>query len=48
VYLCPPPSDRVVQLYPLAPGSLFIAFYNNSQGHGGDILTTLHGGEINE
>jgi hypothetical protein len=35
------PSDRVAQLYPQAPGSLFIAFYD-SQGDGGGILTCLH------
>jgi hypothetical protein len=35
------PSDRVAQLYPQAPGSLFVAFYD-SQGYGGAILTRLH------
>jgi hypothetical protein len=34
---------RVAQLYPQAPGSLWIAFYD-SQGCGGDILTRLHMG----
>jgi hypothetical protein len=38
-----PPSDRVAQLYPQAPGSLFISFYD-SQGYGGDIITRLHTG----
>jgi hypothetical protein len=36
-------SDRVAQLYPQAPGLLFIAFYN-SQGYGGGVLTRLHAG----
>jgi hypothetical protein len=36
-------SDRVTQLYPQAPGSLFFAFYD-SQGDGGGILTLLHTG----
>jgi hypothetical protein len=35
------PSDRVVQLYPQAPGSLFVVFYD-SHGYGGGILTFLH------
>jgi hypothetical protein len=35
--------DRVAQLYPQAPGSLFVAFYD-SQGYGGVILTRLHTG----
>jgi hypothetical protein len=35
------PSDRVAQLFPQAPGSLFIAFYD-SQDYGGGILTRLH------
>jgi hypothetical protein len=35
------PSERVAQLYPQAPGSLSIAFYD-SQGYGGGILTLLH------
>jgi hypothetical protein len=35
------PSDRRVQLYPQAPGSLFVAFYW-SQGYGGGILIRLH------
>jgi hypothetical protein len=35
------PSDRVVQLYSQAPGSLFIVFYD-SQGYGGGIVTCLH------
>jgi hypothetical protein len=37
------PSDRVAQIYPQAPGSLFVAFYD-SQGYGGGILTRLHTG----
>jgi hypothetical protein len=41
VFMCP--SDRVAQLYPQAPGSLFVAFYD-SQGYGGGILTPLHTG----
>jgi hypothetical protein len=36
-----PPSDRVAQLYPQAPGSLFVVF-KNSQRYGGGILTRLH------
>jgi hypothetical protein len=35
------PSDRVAQLYPQAPGSLFIDFYD-LQGYSGGILTCLH------
>jgi hypothetical protein len=35
------PSDRVAQLCPQAPGSLFVAFYD-SHGYGGGILTRLH------
>jgi hypothetical protein len=38
-----PPSDRVAQFYPQAPGSLFVAFYD-SAGYGGGILTHLHTG----
>jgi hypothetical protein len=34
---------RVAQLYPQAPGSLFVAFYD-SQGYGGDIRPRLHKG----
>jgi hypothetical protein len=37
------PSDRLAQLYPQAPGSLFVAFYD-SQRYGGGILTCLHTG----
>jgi hypothetical protein len=33
-------SDRVAQLYPQAPGSLFIAFYD-SQGYGGGGLRNI-------
>jgi hypothetical protein len=33
-------SDRVVQLYPQAPASHFVAC--NSRGYGGGILTRLH------
>jgi hypothetical protein len=40
-----PPSDKVAQLYPPEPGSLFVAFYD-SQGYGGGILTRLHTGHI--
>jgi hypothetical protein len=39
------PSDRVVQLYPQAPGSLFVAFYG-SRGYGGGILTRLLTGNV--
>jgi hypothetical protein len=42
LYVCPP-SDRVAQLYPQAPGSLFVAFYG-SRGYGGGILTRLRTG----
>jgi hypothetical protein len=35
------PSDRVAQLYPQAPGSLYVAVYD-SQGYGGGTLTRLH------
>jgi hypothetical protein len=35
------PRNRLAQLYPQAPGSLFIAFYT-SQGYGGTILIGLH------
>jgi hypothetical protein len=35
------PSDRVAHIYPQAPGSLFVAFYD-SHGCGGGILTFLH------
>jgi hypothetical protein len=35
------PSDRVAQLYPQVPGSLFDTFYI-SQGYGEGILTHLH------
>jgi hypothetical protein len=34
-------SDRVVQLYPRAPGSLFVAFYD-SLGYTGGVLPRLH------
>jgi hypothetical protein len=37
------PSDRVAQLYPQAPGSLSVAFYD-SKSYGGDILTHLNMG----
>jgi hypothetical protein len=39
-YLCPP----VAQLYPHAPGSLFVALCD-SRGYGGGILTRLHKGK---
>jgi hypothetical protein len=35
------PRDRVAQLYPQAPDSHFVAFYD-SQGYDGGILTRLH------
>jgi hypothetical protein len=38
------PSDGVAQLYPQAPGSLFVTFYD-SQGDGGGTLTRLHTGK---
>jgi hypothetical protein len=38
-------SDRVAQLYPQTPGSLFVAFYD-SQWYSGGILTRLHTGKI--
>jgi hypothetical protein len=41
VSVCMSLSDRMVQLYPQAPGSLFVAFHD-SQGYGGGILTRLH------
>jgi hypothetical protein len=41
------PSDRVAQLYPEAPGYLFIAFYD-SQGYGRGILTSLHKGSVHK
>jgi hypothetical protein len=41
------PTDRVAQLYPQAPGFLFITFYD-SQGYGGGIRTRLHTGEYYE
>jgi hypothetical protein len=37
------PRNRVAQLYPQAPGSLFITFYD-LQGYRGGILTCLHMG----
>jgi hypothetical protein len=36
-------SDSVAQLYPWAPGSLSIAFYD-SQGYGGGILSRFYTG----
>jgi hypothetical protein len=39
------PSDRVAQLNPQAPGSLFVTFYD-SQGYSGGILTSLYMGGI--
>jgi hypothetical protein len=41
------PSDRVVQLYPHVPSSLFVAFYD-SQGHGGNILAPSTRGTVGE
>jgi hypothetical protein len=38
------PCDRVVQLHPQAPGTLFITFYD-LQGYSGGILTRLHMGQ---
>jgi hypothetical protein len=43
VYVFMSPDDRVAQLYPQAPGSLFVTFYD-SQGYGGGILTRLQAG----
>jgi hypothetical protein len=40
------PSNRVAQLYPQAPGSLFVSSYD-SQDYGADILTRLHA-ELNK
>jgi hypothetical protein len=37
------PNDRVVQLYPQAPGSIFVVLYA-SQALGGGFLTHLHTG----
>jgi hypothetical protein len=37
------PRNRVAQLYPRAPGSLFVASYD-FQGYGGRIRTNLHVG----
>jgi hypothetical protein len=37
------PSGKVAQLYPQAPGSLFVAFYDQ-QGYGGGVLIRLHTG----
>jgi hypothetical protein len=37
------PSNGVAQLYPQAPGSLFVAF-QDSQGYAGGILTHRHTG----
>jgi MFS superfamily sulfate permease-like transporter len=39
-----PPIDRMSQLYPQTPNSLFVAFYD-SQGYDGGILTLLHTGD---
>jgi hypothetical protein len=36
----------VAQLYPQAPGSVFVAYYG-SQGYGGGILARLHAGNNN-
>jgi hypothetical protein len=38
-------SDRVDQLYPQAPSSLLVTFYD-WQGYGGDILTCLDTGPL--
>jgi hypothetical protein len=37
---------RVGQLYPQAPGSIFVAFYD-SQGYSGSILNRIHTEHIN-
>jgi hypothetical protein len=39
------PNDRVAQLCPQTPGSLFIVFHD-SQSRGGGILTRLHTGSF--
>jgi hypothetical protein len=39
------PSDRVTKLYPQAPGSFFVAFYE-SQDYGGVILTRLKNRDV--
>jgi hypothetical protein len=39
------PRDKEAQLYPQAPHSLFIAFYD-SQSYGTGILTHVHTGDI--
>jgi hypothetical protein len=39
VHTCP--RNRVAQLYPQAPGSIFVASYD-SQGYGGGIRPRLH------
>jgi hypothetical protein len=44
-YGIPAPGDRVAHLYPQAPASFFVAFYD-SQGYGGGILTHLHTGRL--
>jgi hypothetical protein len=36
------PTDRVSQVYPQTPGSLFVTY--DSQGYGESILTYLHMG----
>jgi hypothetical protein len=41
------PRNRVAQLYPKAPSSLFVASYD-SQGYGGGIQTRLHLARIHE
>jgi hypothetical protein len=46
LYLCPP-RNRMPQLYPQAPGSVFVASYD-SQNYGGGILTSLHTGWIKD
>jgi hypothetical protein len=38
-----PASDRVAQLYPQAPGSPFVTYYD-LQGYDGGTLTRLHTG----
>jgi hypothetical protein len=41
------PSDKVAELYPSAPGSFFVAFYD-SQDCDGSILTHHYTGAINK
>jgi hypothetical protein len=45
LYICPPPSNRVAQLYPQTLGYFFIAFYD-SQDYDVGILTCYHKGHV--